>query len=100
MYVVFRTRRLEKCYLLAEAGEGEWGRHVARRYIERVNLLRAVARIDDLRTFPSLHVHPLKGQRKGQYAIDLTRRHRLIFTLEGSDPETVRIEEVSKHYED
>ncbi len=49
---------------------------------------------------PGLRCHPLKGKRIGQYAINLNGFYRLIFTLTGETLEIVRIEEVSKHYDD
>lgn len=63
-------------------------------------MLKAIQQVADLRSFPSLHYHPLKGERKGQYAISLTKRMRLIFTLEGDGFRIIRVEEVSKHYGD
>ena len=47
----------------------------------------------------SLHFHPLKGQRDGQYAISLNERWRLIFTYD-SETETLSIKEVTNHYDD
>jgi proteic killer suppression protein len=49
---------------------------------------------------PGLRCHELKGDRKGQYAINLTGYYRLIFTVTDKKMEIVCIEEVSKHYED
>lgn len=49
---------------------------------------------------PVLRCHPLKGNRAGQYAVNITGFYRLIFSLEGEMLEIARIEEVSKHYGD
>lgn len=49
---------------------------------------------------PALRCHPLTGDRKGQYAMNLNGFNRLIFTLEENSLTVVRIEEVSKHYDD
>ena len=49
---------------------------------------------------PGLHCHPLTGDRKGQYAIKLDSRVRLVFTVEGAAVDIVNIQEVSKHYGD
>ena len=54
----------------------------------------------DLYAIRALRLHPLTGRRKGQLAMTLTGRWRLIVTV-GSDAMTVvRVEEVSKHYDD
>ena len=66
----------------------------------RVNLIQAVKNLDDLVALPSLKCHPLKGDRKDQYAVKLNGFYRLIFTIEGNNLNIAMIEEVSKHYDD
>jgi plasmid maintenance system killer protein len=45
-------------------------------------------------------MHPLKGARRGQHAIRLGERERLIVAFEDDAWTIVRVEEVSKHYGD
>lgn len=100
MEVFFRTRKLKKRYEESREAEKIYGREVARKYIERVNIIKQVHDINELCTLPGLRCHPLKGDRKGEWVIKLTGFYRLIFTLEGKKLEIVCIEEVSKHYDD
>ena len=100
MEVAFRTRKLERCYREHRAGVREFGAEVARRYIERINLIKAARNLDELVELPGLHGHALKGDRAGQYAVRLTGYMRLIFTAQKRMPPSICIEEVSKHYED
>ncbi|MDK2970559.1 MAG: hypothetical protein PWP23_314 [Candidatus Sumerlaeota bacterium] len=104
MLVTFRTSKLRKQYEQSKEAEKAYGREVARRYIERINIIKQAHNIDELcalpRPLPGLRCHALKGDRKGQWAINLTGFHRLIFTLEGDQLQVARIEEVSKHYDD
>lgn len=100
MIVAFRTKQLERCYLESKAAVRDLGKDVARRYIERINIIKQARDIAELTKLPALRCHPLKGDREGQYAINLTGFFRLIFSLEGDSLEIVRIEEVSKHYDD
>lgn len=125
MDVEFKTNKLKKCYESLKKAIQEWGQEVGPRYIERVNLLKAIERLDDLQSFPQLHYHMLKGDREGQHAVRLTGFMRLIFTVEVKaveqeskelehlngeteqgdmskqivKVEVIRIEEVSKHYD-
>ena len=62
--------------------------------------IKAAHDIDVLKRLPGLRCHQLKGRRQGQWAVNLSVYQRLIFTLEGDRLEIVRIEGVSKHYED
>jgi len=73
---------------------------IARKYVQRINILKAAHNLVELMPMPGLNCHPLKGDRKGQFAVSLTRRVRLIFTHESGACELVRVEEVSKHYDD
>jgi toxin HigB-1 len=100
LIVTFRTKRLEQCYVEHKQAVREFGNDVARRYIERINILKHTASLDELARLPVLRYHPLKGNRAGSHAITLTGFMRLIFTLEGETLAIVRIEEVSKHYDD
>lgn len=100
MIIKFKTRKLEKCYTTHKKAVQTFGDQVARRYIQRINLIKATADIVELQELPAIRCHPLTGNRMGQYAINLTGFHRLIFTMEEGSLTVVCIEEVSKHYDD
>ena len=72
---------------------------VGRAYIRRITVLRSMERFAEAFAQPSWRAHPLAGQRKGQYAINLTGRWRLIVT-EDAERRAVIIEEVTNHYGD
>lgn len=100
MDVEFRTKKLRECFEQHAQAQRAWGPEVARRYVERTGILYNVASIQDLGKLPSLHLHALHGNRKGQYALTLVGRWRLIVAFREGPPPIVRIEEVSKHYGD
>ena len=100
MYIGFRTKKLERCYLEQRDREKVWGRAVARKYVQAIGALKAVDHPSDLGTFPQFDYEPLRQDRKGQHSLELSRRAHLIFTMhEGRDALTARIEEVNTtHY--
>lgn len=100
MEILFHTRQLEKQYREYKEAEKSHGRQVARKYIERINIIKQTRDIAELQRLPVLRCHPLKGNREGQWAVNLTGFWRLIFTLQGDCLQIVQIEEVSKHYDD
>jgi len=100
MKVEFRTKKLEKQYLYQKAAIKAYGKNVATRYIERIDIIKSATGIEQLEKLPRLNCEPLKGDRKGEWSITLINRVRLIFTLEGETLEIVQIKEVSKHYGD
>jgi proteic killer suppression protein len=99
MVVWFRDSVFKRCYENKKAGVKKWNQKVARLYVQRINLLYACTSIKDLSTLPQLHFHPLKGNREGQYAINLDGFWRLIVSFDET-MQKVCIEEVSKHYDD
>lgn len=100
MIVNFRTRKLEKCFLQSNQAYREFGDQVGRKYIQRINIIKSINSFDELKRLPGLRCHALKGNRSGQYAVNLTGFYRLIFTVEGDTLNIAMIEEVSNHYDD
>ena len=91
---------LEKCFMQSKQAVREFGDRVGRKYIQRISIIKATNSLEELMKLPGLRCHPLKGDRMGQYAINLTGYYRLIFTVEGDSLNIAMIEEVSKHYDD
>lgn len=100
MEVTFRKDDLKKCYEQSKLAIKKWNLEVAKKYIQRINIIKKVIDFKTLYSLPSLNCHPLKGTRKGQYAIKLTGFYRLIITNKGEKLKIIQIEEVSKHYDD
>jgi proteic killer suppression protein len=98
--VIFRTKKLSKCYLEHQKACREWGESIAKKYVQRVDLLQEASDMLVVHKLPGLRCHQLKGDRTGQYAITLIEPWRLIFALTGEKNETICVEEVSKHYGD
>jgi proteic killer suppression protein len=94
----FRSEELRRRYLDPGEAERAWGRAVARKYVQRVDILRAAGSLAELAALVSLRLHPLKGARAGQYALSLNDRWRLIVTVDAAG--VVWVEEVTNHYGD
>ena len=98
MEVVFASRYLERCFLDVSEAIREFGEPVGLRYIQRIKILAAANSLHELSSARSLRIHPLRGDRRGEWAITLQGRWRLVVEL--VDEHTVRIKEVSVHYGD
>jgi toxin HigB-1 len=98
--VEFKTDHLRKCYEKSKNATKAWGEKVARRYIERVNILKGAKTADDLYKIPPLHFHPLKGNKSGLYAMTLVDRWRLEVSFTDKKMTVVKVEEVTAHYGD
>ena len=97
MEVTFASRRLENAYLEASQAIREWGEVVGRKYVQRVEIIRAAARFEDLYTLRVLRQHPLKGEHEGKHALTIHDRWRLIVRSAGTHVEVL---EVTNHYGD
>ena len=76
--IVFDTERLEKqCSDLRKLTR-KYGERQARVIRRRLDDLRAAASLEDFRSLPG-RCHELKGDRKGQLALDLVGGDRLVF---------------------
>jgi len=98
--VRFKSNTLQAEFEDYRKAERSYGKEVARKYIQRINIIKQAANLSELMHLPGLRCHPLKGTRTGQFAILLTYRYRLIISVSGNSLEIAQIEEVSKHYGD
>ena len=96
MEIRFRSRRLQRAFEQRNRAAREWGPIVGERYVERVRTLQRALRAEYLYDIRSLNLHPLTGDRRGQHALRLTGRMRMIVTIE--DEQTIIIEEVVDYH--
>jgi proteic killer suppression protein len=96
--VSFRTNKLQKAYGEADRAYREWGKPVGRKYIQRVGMLYDMPTFEGIMQARALRTHPLKGEREGDWALDLTGDTRLI-VAPSDDGKSVEVKEVSKHYD-
>ena len=64
--------------------------------VKRIRVrLNALDRAKELRDvdLPGFDLHPLKGRRKGEYAIAVNANFRLTFTLEAGDVRELNLED-------
>ncbi len=96
MDIEFSSNRLERAGTLFSEASRLFGIPVGRKYIQRITVLRATEAFSLLYGLRALKMHPLKGNRTGQYAITLTGNYRLV--LEKVEEERVRIVDVENYH--
>ena len=96
MEVEFSSSRLADASVsLAEASR-LFGVPIGRKYIQRLAVLRATDKFTQLYGHRALRLHPLKGNRAGQYSMTLTGNYRLI--VEKVKEDKVRILDVEDYH--
>lgn len=98
MKLEFSSNRLINASTSFSEASRLFGLPVGRKYIQRLAVLRATDKFSQLYAHQALRLHPLKGNRAGQYAITLTGNYRLI--IEKIQEDTVRIMDVEDYHGD
>jgi toxin HigB-1 len=96
MEVEFRSRRLQRRYEQGVEAIRAYGPEVGRRYVQRIDALLDTESTRDLFAVRAFDLHPLTGDRSGQFAMRLTGRMRLVLTF--PDERTAIVEEVVDYH--
>jgi proteic killer suppression protein len=79
MQICFKTRKTEKIFNSARKLQKEYGADRAKKIRLRMAVLRSAVSLAEVPEQKPDRRHGLKGDRKGQYAVDLVHPSRLIF---------------------
>ena len=97
MLVEFRRRQLERCALNRAAAIKKWGPDVGSRYPDCIAELLAAPSWEALEALHVLGLHPLAGDRQGQYAIRITGQWRIIIER-GDGPDELIVLNVEDYH--
>ena len=98
MDIEFANRRLAEAGLSLSEATKLFGFPIGRKYIQRLAVVRAAEKFSQLHGHRALRLHPLKGDRTGQFALTLTGNYRLI--IERVSEDAVRILDVEDYHGD
>ncbi|MBE0451752.1 MAG: type II toxin-antitoxin system RelE/ParE family toxin [Clostridia bacterium] len=76
----------------------EYGERMATLIHQRVDEIKAATSVEMLVQFSIGRCHPLQGNRKGEYAIDLVHPYRLIFEQENDEIKFVKIINIEDYH--
>jgi proteic killer suppression protein len=79
MEIIFSSRKLAKICSPEKESIRTWGKDNARRVQVRLAQLQAAETLADVIVLPFGRCHALKGDRKGQFSVDVRHPFRLIF---------------------
>lgn len=105
MKITFKQVHLQELYEFEKTKNKKYRYQpqVVRKYVDKINILRSVTRIEDLFIIRSLHYEALSGAN-GRQSIRVDNRYRIEFytTQEGDEPNVITIcciAELSNHYQ-
>ena len=80
---------------LFETGKSAWSGLDTQKALNRLAMLNAAGRLDQISALKSVGLHPLKGGRKGQWAISVNDPWRICFRF--ADGHAYEVEIVDYH---
>ena len=89
MDILFNTTKLQKECTDAKQMLKRHGPLRSKLLQKRLTELRAASVLDDIRKLPQARCHELRGDRKGELAVDLDHPYRLIFEV-ANDPKPAK----------
>lgn len=85
MHIIFKGQKEQQLFESSKELKRKFGPDLAKKLMKRLSELAAVDSLAQVSQLPPARCHPLKGDRKGQYAVDLKQPFRLIFDV-AQDP--------------
>ena len=98
MELEFATSRLETASVSLSEATRLFGVPIGRKYIQRLAVLRAVDKFTQIYGHRALRLHPLRGDRAGEFAMALTGNYRLI--VERVNEDKLRVLAVEDYHGD
>ena len=77
--ITYKNRKIERICTNAKVADREYGSQMSAKIHLRIDEIRAVDTVEEMIQFRIGRCHALKGNRKGQYAVDLEHPYRLVF---------------------
>lgn len=79
MLIYFKTKKLQKICSIKNEAVKKLNLKMAQKLQQRMMELSAADCLDDISSLKPTRCHPLKGNRSGQFSVDLDHPYRLIF---------------------
>lgn len=96
--ITYKTRKLEKICTDAKVAEKLHGREMADIIHQRIDEITAADSVEMMIQFHIGRCHPLRQNRKGQYAVDLVHPYRLVFEKHGNTIQIAHILEIIDYH--
>ena len=98
MRITYKSKKIEKVCTVASEAEKKYGLEMAAKIHQRIDEISSADTIEEMVQFKLGRCHSLKGERKGQYAVDLVQPNRLVFQKEGDEIQIAKIMEIVDYH--
>ena len=98
LLVEYKNSSIEKVCTKASVAEKKYGTQMAAKIQQRIDEIKAADTVEQMIQFGIGRCHPLKGDRKSQYAVDLVHPQRLVFEKKGNEIQIANIMEIVDYH--
>ena len=96
--VEYNNKGIEKICTNAAVAEKKYGAEMAEKLQLRIDQIKAADSVEQMVQYRIGRCHPLQGNRKSQFAVDLVHPQRLIFKKIGNEVHVVNILEIVDYH--
>ncbi len=98
MDITYKNKKIEKICMDAKIADRTYGKEMSEKIQMRIDEISAVDTVDEMIQYRIGRCHPLSGNRKGQYAVDLVHPYRLVFEKHGNQIQIAHIMEIVDYH--
>ena len=98
MKIEYKNRSIEKVCTDAAVAEKKYGFEMTARIQQRIDQIQASETVEEMIRFKIGRCHPLQGNRKNQFAVDLVHPQRLVFEKKGNEIQIANIIEIVDYH--
>lgn len=98
MQISYKNKGIEKVCTDASEATKKHGGIMAEKIIQRINEISSAESVEFMIKYKIGRCHPLKNNRKGEYAVDLVNPYRLVFRIKTDEIEIANICEIVDYH--
>lgn len=98
LQISYRNKQIRKICTVAKDAEKAYGKEMAEKIHLRIDQISAADSVEMMIVLKIGRCHPLHGDRKGQFALDLIHPYRLVFEKTGEEIQIVKIMEIVDYH--
>lgn len=98
MQIAYKTHKIEKACTIVSEAEKQYGVNMAEKIHLRIFQIKAAENVEYLVQYKIGRCHQLKGNREGEYSMDLIHPYRLVFKKIGDDIQIAKVISIEDYH--
>ncbi len=98
MQIDYKNKNIKMSCTDASYAKKKYGNEIAEKIQLRIDQIMAIDSVEQMIKFKIGRCHPLQGDRKNQFAVDLIHPYRLVFEKKSKEIQVVTIVEITDYH--